>query len=206
MHHLAALFQSSSSIQAYAQGYAERLSTVVGEIDRDAFARAVDVVDQAFQSNHALHVMANGGSAAVAAHLVNDLVAGGYREGPPPFRVFSLSDNLATVTALGNDAGFDYIFERQLRVYLNPGDVVLAMSVSGNSPNILHAVEYARAHKAATIGFCGFTGGKLLGACDIAVHVPATLDEYGPVEDAFSVLCHMLSGYLTMKRGKFLHH
>ncbi|HPO15185.1 MAG TPA: SIS domain-containing protein [Candidatus Hydrogenedentes bacterium] len=206
MHHLATLFQSSSSFQAYAQGYTERLAAVLKEIDRDALAQAVEIIDQAFQAQKALYVIANGGSAAVAAHIVNDLVAGGYVEGPPPFRVFSLSDNLATVTALGNDAGFDYIFERQLRVYLNPGDVVLAMSVSGNSPNILNAVAYARAHEAKTIGFCGFTGGKLAPACDVSLHIPTTLDEYGPVEDAFSVLGHIFVGYLSMKRGKLLHH
>lgn len=206
MHKLAELYRGVGSIHEYAKGYTRRLDEVLSALDALAIERAVETIGQAIDSGHALYIMANGGSAAVAAHIVNDLVAGGYIEGPPPFRVFSLTDNLATLTALGNDAGFDNLFERQLRVYLSPGDAVLAMSVSGNSENILRGVNYAKSIGAATVGFCGFTGGRLLSACDVAVYAPTTLDEYGPVEDMFSVLGHILCGYLSMKRGKFLHH
>ena len=83
---------------------------------------------------------------------------------------------------------------------------MLAMSVSGNSPNILRALTYARSHGAKTIGMCGFTGGKMATLCDILIHVETTPDEYGPVEDIFGILGHMLSGFLAMKQGKALHH
>ena len=82
----------------------------------------------------------------------------------------------------------------------------MALSVSGNSPNILRGLEYARSCGNTTIGLCGFTGGKMIGLCDIAVLAETTLDEYGPVEDVFSIVCHILSGYLSMKCGKQLHH
>ncbi len=206
MHKLAELYQAAGSIEDYAKGYARRLDEVLSTLDWAAVGRAVEVIGAAIDSRHAMYIVANGGSAAVASHIVNDLVAGGYIEGPAPFRVFALTDNLATVTALGNDAGFDNIFERQLRVYLSPGDVVLAMSVSGNSENILRAVDCAKSMGAATVGFCGFSGGRLAHACDVSVHAPTTLDEYGPVEDIFSVLGHILCGHLSMQRGKFLHH
>jgi len=206
MYRLAEIFQSSSSIPEYAGKYAARLGEVLAAVDMNAFANAVEAVDKASQEGRTLYLIANGGSAAVAAHLVNDLVAGSYLEGQPPFKTVSLSDNAATITALANDVSYEDVFACQLRVHLAPGDVVLAMSVSGNSENIIRGVDYARAHKAVTIGFCGFDGGRLAGACDIAVPVPATKDEYGPVEDAFGVLCHMLTGYLSMRRGKWLHH
>jgi D-sedoheptulose 7-phosphate isomerase len=206
MHKLAEMFKAADSIQRYGRDYADHLHEVLRGLDWDAVARAIDCIGDALDNNHALYIAANGGSAAVAAHIVNDLVAGGYVDHPSPFRVFSLTDNLATVTALGNDAGFDNIFECQLRVYLKPGDVVLAMSVSGNSENIIRAVNYAKSACVKTVGFCGFTGGRLAKACDIAVHASTSLDEYGPVEDTFSILGHLVCGYLTMKRGKFLHH
>jgi D-sedoheptulose 7-phosphate isomerase len=206
MYKLAELFQQSSSFAEYAKGYNSRLMEVLSGVDLGAFSQAVEVIDKASRERRSLYLVANGGSAGVAAHMVNDLVAGSYVEGQPPFRVFSLTDNVATMTALANDVSYPEIFACQLRVYLAPGDVVLAMSVSGNSENIVRAVDYARAHDAVTIGFCGFDGGKLAGVCDIAVRVPATKDEYGPVEDSFGVLSHILSGYLTMQRGKWLHH
>lgn len=206
MHKLAELFEKSDSMQRYARGYCARLAEVLDQVDVEAIARTADVLDTAAREARTIYLIANGGSAAVASHMVNDLVVGSFVEGQPPFRVFCLTDNAASVTALSNDAAFDEIFVHQLRVHLAAGDVVLAMSASGNSENILRGVAYARSVKAMTIGWCGFDGGRLAQACDIVVHVPATPDEYGPVEDAFGVLSHMISGYLSMKRGKTLHH
>ena len=206
MYRLAELFAASGSVAEYARGYAGRLDEVLRQLDFEAVARVVDRIDEAFRAGRRLYVIANGGSAGVAAHIVNDLVAGGYAEDAPPFRVLCLSDNVPSVTALANDAGYDDIFERQLRVHLEPEDVVLAMSVSGNSENVLRAVAFARSRGATAIGWCGFDGGRLLNACDLAVHVPATKDEYGPVEDAFAVLGHIVCGHITMRYGKRLHH
>ena len=206
MHKLAEIFQASNSIQDYTERYCTRLSELLRGLNTAAVAQAAARIDRASREGHVLYIIGNGGSAAAAAHLVNDFVAGSYAEGHPAFRVFNLSDNVSTVTALSNDAGYENIFAHQLRVYLKPEDVVLAMSVSGNSENLVRGIACARELGAATIGFCGFTGGKLAQACDTVVHVPATLDEYGPIEDIFVVLGHILTGYLAMQRGKFLHH
>lgn len=206
MHKIAEIYSKATSFQDYMARYNARLAEVLNALDRDATARAASALEEARQTNKALYIIGNGGSAAAAAHLVNDLVAGAYVEGAPVFRAFSLSDNISTLTALANDSGYESVFEHQLKVQMARGDVVLAMSVSGNSPNIIRAVEYARANGAVTIGMCGFSGGRLAPLCDIVLHAETTPDEYGPVEDVFSILGHILSGYLAMEQGKQLHH
>jgi len=206
MHKMAELFAQAESFPHYAKLYSARLAELLDKLDMEALGKAAQKILEAREAGRSLYIIGNGGSAAIAAHMVNDLVAGAYLEGAPNFRACSLSDNVATVTALANDSGYERLFERQLKVQLQPGDVVMALSVSGNSPNILRGLEYARSCGNTTIGLCGFTGGKMFPLCDIAVLAETTLDEYGPVEDIFSIACHILSGYMSMKLGKQLHH
>ena len=206
MYRLAQLFDEAASPEDYAKRYLARLAEVLQTLDTAAIARIIDVMDTATRNGKTLYFLANGGSAAVASHWVNDLVAGGYQEGVPPFKAFCLCDNVESVTAIANDSGFDNIFSYQLRTCLQPGDVVYAMSVSGNSENVIRAVDYAKEVGATTIGICGFGGGRLKDRCDITVHAGTTPDEYGPVEDMFAILDHVVTGYLTMQRGKKLHH
>lgn len=206
MYKMAEMFSLSSSFQDYTRRYRERLAELLEAMDAGAFDRAVEALDAARQEGRTIFVIGNGGSAAAAAHLVNDLVAGAYLEGAPSFRAFALSDNVSTLTALANDSGYESVFEHQLKVYMRPGDVVLAMSVSGNSPNILRALEYARNNGGIIIGLCGLSGGKMAARCNILLHAATTPDEYGPVEDVFSIAGHLVSGYLAMKCGKQLHH
>lgn len=206
MYKMAELFSQAQSLPHYAKLYNARLAELLNNLDTEALGQAAEKILETRESGRSLYIIGNGGSAAIAAHLVNDLVAGAYIEGAPNFRACSLSDNVATVTALANDSGYESLFVRQLEVQLQPGDVVMALSVSGNSPNILRGLEYARSQGNTTIGLCGFTGGKLFPLCDIAVLTETTPDEYGPVEDVFSIVCHILSGYMSMKLGKQLHH
>jgi D-sedoheptulose 7-phosphate isomerase len=206
VHRLAQIFDAATSPQDYARRYLDRLTEVLAALDADVIGRIMTIMDEAASAGKTLYFIANGGSAAVASHFVNDLVAGGYNENGPPFKAFCLCDNVESVTAIANDSGFENIFSYQLRTCLQPGDVVYAMSVSGNSENVLRAVDYAKSIGASTIGICGFDGGKLKGRCDVALHVAATPDEYGPVEDVFAILDHVITGYLTMRRGKMLHH
>lgn len=206
MNKLAELYAESASPQDYIRKYAARLGALMDALDLDAVEQVIEAMERTSRAGNVIYTMANGGSAASASHLVNDLVAGCHLEGAPPFRAFSLTDNGETVTALANDCGYDNIFAYQLRANVQPGDLIIAMSVSGNSENIFRAVEYAREHGATTVGFCGFDGGRLAKACDIAVLIPTTRDEYGPVEDVFAILGHMLMTYLCMRRGKMLHH
>jgi D-sedoheptulose 7-phosphate isomerase len=103
------------------------------------------------------------------------------------------------VTAIANDDGYEQLFVQQLAVLMRPGDLVVAISASGNSPNVLRAVEYANANGAATIGLTGFDGGKLKGLARHAVHVPTAKGEYGPVEDAHMVLDHLVASSLVRR-------
>jgi D-sedoheptulose 7-phosphate isomerase len=137
---------------------------------------------------------------------VNDLSANTVVADKPGFRAISLCDNAFSITALGNDASFDEIFSIQLAANMRPGDVVMALSVSGGSPNIIKGVEYANAHGGYTIGCSGFDGGKLAQITKLAIVTPSTKDEYGPVEDMFSVIMHIIQSYVSMQRGRYLAH
>jgi D-sedoheptulose 7-phosphate isomerase len=114
-------------------------------------------------------------------------------------KVVSLTDNVAVITALANDYGYDRIFVMQLEPLLAEGDVVVAISASGNSPNVVQAIEFANERKAVTVGLTGFDGGRLGELCEIHVHVPSARGEYGPVEDAHMVLDHLVMSYLWEK-------
>lgn len=206
MHKLAEMFNSSKTTQDYVTKYCSRLSGMLSALDSGIIAKIVDIFEQASNENRAIYFMANGGSSAVASHWVNDLLVGAFMDGKPGFRAFALGDNVESVTAIGNDAGYENIFLYQLRVNMRPGDVVFGMSVSGNSPNVIKAIEWAKENGATTIGVSGFNGGKLKNICDVSLHIESDLDEYGPVEDIFGILDHIVMTYLAMRRGKRLNH
>lgn len=136
-------------------------------------------------------IMGNGGSAATASHFACDLGKGTLKPGFPRFRVIALTDNMALFSALANDFGYDQVFSEQLRSLIQPGDIAIGISGSGNSPNILNAIQAARELGAVTIGFVGFDGGRLKGMVDLCVHVPCDCMEQ--VEDLHLILEHLIS-------------
>ncbi len=206
MYQLRNLFDASGSASAYAASYAKRMAAILESFDPEPIAKTIDALEKACADDQTIFALGNGGSSAIASTLVNDLGPNSFVHGEPPFRMVSLTDNVDSVTSLANDSGYEFIFEYQLRAMIRPGDVVVAMSVSGNSPNILRGVEYANQIGAISIGWTGFEGGQLGKLCDVHVNIPTSLDEYGPAEDMFSILNHMCATYLTMKRGRNLHH
>jgi D-sedoheptulose 7-phosphate isomerase len=205
-HKLARLFDAADGAPAYASAYIERMADVIRAIDANAVAQAADVIGRCAQDNQTFFVMGNGGSGAVAAHWVNDLGANTVVSGKPGFRAISLSDNASAITAIANDASYEQIFSLQLAAAMRTGDVVMALSVSGNSPNVLRAVDYANDNGAYTIGCSGMSGGELMRRARLSVHVPSTADEYGPIEDMFSVVMHIIQTYISMRRGRYLAH
>lgn len=206
MHHLRGLFDNAGSPADYAGSYAKRMAAILEAFDPEAIAKTIDILEKASADDRMIFTMGNGGSSAVASTFVNDLGPNTLVPGLPPFRMVSLTDNVDSVTSLANDSGYEHIFEYQLQAMMRPGDVAVAMSVSGNSPNIVRGIEYANSIDATTIGWTGFAGGRLGEICDVHVNIPTALDEYGPAEDMFSILGHMCATYLTMKRGRNLHH
>jgi D-sedoheptulose 7-phosphate isomerase len=136
-------------------------------------------------------VIGNGGSAATASHMMNDLMKCTLVPGQPRFRAIALTDNVPTMTAFANDIAYDEIFTEQLRSLLRPGDVVIALSGSGNSPNIVRAIAYAQEAGATTIGLCGDGGGKLATLANLAVCIPA--GRIGQQEDGHLILNHTIA-------------
>jgi D-sedoheptulose 7-phosphate isomerase len=135
-------------------------------------------------------VMGNGGSASTASHFVCDLGKNTRMDGWPDFKVIGLTDNMAIFSAYANDEGYDQAFARQLTSLIQDGDVVIGISASGNSPNVLNAIAAAKRHNALTIGFTGFNGGKLRQMVDINIHVDSNIIEH--VEDIHLMLEHMI--------------
>ena len=197
---LGEIFRSAESTQAYVKAYSDHFANVVRSMDTEAVAKFVDIVERVGREDKSIFFIANGGSAAVASHWVNDLGPNSVVEGQPGFRAIALTDNPYSITAVGNDASI------QLKAAMRPGDVVVAMSVSGNSPNLVRGLEYAKENGAYTVACTGMTGGKLKEIADLAIHTESSTDEYGPIEDMFSVFMHIVTGFLTMKRGRHLHH
>jgi D-sedoheptulose 7-phosphate isomerase len=195
MNNVERLFHDRPEAVDFADGYLAYLSQVFARIDRDAIALFVQALEQARADGATVFFCGNGGSAATASHFQNDLT----RWRTDPMKVVSLTDNVAVITALGNDYGYDRIFVMQLEPLLSEGDVVVAISASGNSPNVVQAIEFANERKAVTVGLTGFDGGRLGELCEIHVHVPSARGEYGPVEDAHMVLDHLVMSYLWEK-------
>lgn len=203
---LESLFRSSSTSAEYAQSFFGRLHEVLSRVSPEAVGQVIEALERAQAENRSIFFVANGGSAAVASHIVNDLCANNIVPGKRGFRAFCLADNVESVTAIANDSCFENIFCNQLACHMCPGDVVVGLSVSGNSENIIRAIDYANDHGGLTIGWAGMDGGKLLKKAKIGIAIPSTRDEYGPVEDIFSNIGHIITGYITMKRGRMLAH
>lgn len=203
---IAQMYDSSRTAADYARNYTAHFAQMVSALDGSLVAEMIGQINGCAEANKTLFILGNGGSGAVAGHWVNDLSANTVVPGKPGFRVMSLCDNAFSITALGNDASFEQIFSIQLAANMRQGDVVLALSVSGNSPNIIKGVEYANANKAYTIGCSGFDGGKLAKLVHLPIVIPSTKDEYGPVEDMFSVIMHIVQSYISMHRGRYLAH
>jgi D-sedoheptulose 7-phosphate isomerase len=161
------------------------------------FSKAMDLMWTCYQENRQVFIFGNGGSAGTSSHMVNDLSKGSSFENKKRLRVIGLADNMSLLTAYANDCGFETVFEEQLKNLLNPGDVCIAISASGNSPNVIKAVEYAKKSKAHVISLVGFSGGKLKPLSDVALYFETY--NYGICEDAQLMFSHLSSQYLHKK-------
>jgi D-sedoheptulose 7-phosphate isomerase len=170
--------------------YLARSAETLGQLRVPAIDAVVDVLIRAHQSERFIYVMGNGGSAANAEHFVNDLGKGEARGFPRRFKILSLASNLPLLTAWANDTHYEHVFAEQLRNFVGRGDVVLAISGSGNSRNVLNALELARERGAVTVGLTGSDGGKLKSLCDHCVIVPS--DNMQHIEEMHLVVLHAI--------------
>jgi len=195
MNNIDQIYSESLSINDYSRSYIDYLSSVLNNISLTDIKKFVEVLLEARERESSIFFIGNGGSAATASHFAND-IAIGTRTYEKPFRAISLCDNQAVITAIANDDGYEKIFSQQLEVLLEKQDLVVAISASGNSPNLIQAIDTSKEMGAITVGISAFDGGKMKEMVDVSLHVPTEKGEYGPAEDAHMVLDHLVSNYL----------
>jgi D-sedoheptulose 7-phosphate isomerase len=195
MNRIQEIFNRSEKPSSYARNYLTYLNEISAQINEEEVGKLIETILAARDAGKALYFIGNGGSAATASHFSNDIQIGTRTSGKP-FRAISLTDNVAVLTAIGNDFGYEEIFTKQLEAVLVEGDVVVAISASGNSPNVVKGLEYAKTKNCKTISLTGFDGGRIKEIADLNVHVPSHKGEYGPVEDFHMIFDHIVGSYL----------
>jgi D-sedoheptulose 7-phosphate isomerase len=170
--------------------YLQQQKAALDSIPHEQVLKIVDRFRAALAEDRQIFVFGNGGSAANASHFITDLGKGASDKIGKRFRCLSINDNVSWLTALGNDYAYEDVFVRQLENYARAGDLVMAMSVSGNSPNVVKAVDWAKRHGAFTVALVGGQRGRLAEIADLPVVIDSR--HYGRVEDAHMAICHMV--------------
>ncbi len=170
--------------------YLLTVSSTVARVPQEPINRIIAMMNQARAENRHIFLFGNGGSAATASHIAVDLIKSTVRPDRPRFKILCLNDNIPTVTAYSNDVSYEVIFAEPLDALSEPGDLAIGISGSGNSPNVLRAMDVARERGLVRIGLTGFEGGKLKEKCDVSVVVPS--DSMQVIEDAHMVILHSI--------------
>ena len=182
----------------FAKEYVEELKRAIDGLDAAAIGEAIGWIKDARDAGRTIYACGNGGSAAIASHFLVDLLKGSSYGHEKRFKMISLNDSVATITAYANDIDYASVFVEQLRNFAEPGDVLLAISGSGNSPNVLRAVEYANSAGCRTIGLTKSGGGRLGEIAQLTLGVPS--NHMGRLEDGFTILMHIIT-YAFMERA-----
>jgi len=189
------------SIALIIEEYITELKKAIDSLDRNKIRQAASLILAAYKNNRKVFIIGNGGSAGTASHMACDLAKTVLGKKPDKskrrFRVMSMTDNVPLITALGNDLGYEHIFTEQLILYARPGDLLLVITGSGNSTNIVKAVELARAMRLRTAGLLGFDGGLVKSLLDTVMLIPDFT--YGYVEDLHMIMEHLITGYFSLQ-------
>ncbi len=186
-----------ADIAAFADDYALRYQTAAASVDRDRLAAAASILEQAYIRGAGVYVCGNGGSAAISNHLVCDHLKGTQTDTDLLPRVVSLSANIETITAIANDIAYDDVFVYQLRTLAAEGDVLITVSSSGDSENVVRAAQWARDSGLEIIAMTGFDGGRSAQLASVNLHVDG--DNYGVIEDSHQSLMHILAQFIRMR-------
>lgn len=176
--------------KAFADQYLRELSDLLKRFDIDQFKQILTRILDAYKGGRTIFIMGNGGSGSTASHFACDINKGCCIDLDRKFRVLCLNDNLPTLLALANDIGYGVVFEEQLKNFFKAGDLVIGISGSGNSENVLRAIRYAKDHGGETVGLSGFSGGKLSKMVDVPFVAP--VDDMQKIEDIHMIVVHML--------------
>lgn len=184
---------------SFAERYKHSLLQSLETLDLKRVERAIEWFEEARAAGRQIFVCGNGGSAATASHFVTDMVKGASYNRPARFRILALTDSMSTVTAYANDVGYECVFVEQLKNFARPGDVVMGISGSGNSPNVIEALEYAQSIGCRTVALTGRDGGKLGPLAELEIRVAEP--HMGRIEDAHLIVCHMICYYFMEASG-----
>lgn len=188
------MISEASSPNTFSKNYFDYLKTLIDQLNIENVSEFIELILRAREDDKTIFFIGNGGSASTASHFVNDISLGS-RQFEKPFRAISLCDNQAVITAIGNDDGYENIFLQQLQTQAKQGDVLVAISASGNSPNIIKAIKWAKDKGINTVGLSAFDGGLLAEESDLNIHVPTKIGEYGPAEDLHMVICGLVGSF-----------
>jgi len=196
MNNLDRFFEEADNFAEYADHYRDYLASILLKLDRNELSAIVEQILAARERGSVIYLIGNGGSASAASHWACDLTKNTFVEGQEPLRAISLTDNVAIMTALANDDGYDMVFVDQIKHFLKEKDVVIGISASGNSPNVVKTLELANDRGAITIALVGFDGGTMKRIAKYVVYIQSEIGEYGPVEDVHMVIDHIIASYL----------
>lgn len=189
-------FVTAEDVKKFAQSYILKLGQFLESLDLEALAEIIEQIERVRVEGKTIFLIGNGGSAATASHMAEDLAFGTRMREGARIKALSLTDNQPYVMAAANDIGYDSIFEEQLRNLMLPGDLLIAISASGNSPNVVKAVDFANRNGGISVGLVGFDGGQLKESCHFLLHVKTEQGEFGPVEDIHLILDHIITEFL----------
>jgi len=202
MENIETIFKNTADIHQFSKGYFRYLYGLMSRIDTKEIEGIVREFNKAHKNQNTVFFIGNGGSASTASHMANDFGLSTHKDEKLPFRAISLTDNVASMTAIANDCGYDNIFIRQLNLYYKKGDKLVAISASGNSPNVVNAANWVKKRGGKVIGLVGFDGGELKKISDISIHVKTPKGEYGPVEDIHMIMDHLIYTWMWFKKRK----
>jgi D-sedoheptulose 7-phosphate isomerase len=177
----------------FAEEYKSKIIRTLDIIDLDLVSQAIEILQEARKNGRHIFVCGNGGSGSTASHFVTDMVKGASYNRQSRFRIMALTDSMPTITAYANDVGYECVFAEQLKNFADHGDVLIAISGSGNSPNVIQATEVANQLGCQTIALTGRDGGKL--GTIAKLHIRVAEQHMGRIEDAHFIICHMICYY-----------
>ena len=201
MNQVERIFEASEGIEDFSKKYFSYLYELLQNLDTGSITAFVEQLEKARERGSTIFVAGNGGSGATASHMANDIGTDIRKKSGSdvPFRVMSLADSSPVMLAVANDDGYNRVFVNQLRIHYRPGDILIVISASGNSPNLVEAAKWMKERGETVMSLIGFDGGALKGLSDVDIHVKTSKGEYGPVEDVHMVMDHLIANYLQYK-------
>ncbi len=191
----------SINLVNFSNSYIDYLSDVLKKIDKKSICDLERILEKARKSNNTIFVAGNGGAASTTITMANDLGFDVLKKTKikKTFKIHSLNDNPSVITAIANDTGYENIFLNQLKIHFRKGDILIVLSASGNSSNLIKACNWVKKKNGKVVGILGFNGGKLIKMCNLKIHIKTEKNEYGPVEDAQLIINHILAHWFQKK-------